>query len=337
MTPRFFYAPAPMKTRIFRPTAYNISRLAKLLQRGGLVAVPTETVYGLAADALNPTACLEIFRAKDRPSHDPLIVHIANKSQIKSLAIWNETAEKLAQAYWPGPLTMVLPKKDTIPDIVTSGLSSVAIRMPSHAVFRKLLRASNRPLAAPSANPFGYISPTTSQHVKDHLAGRISSILDGGPCPVGVESTIVDLRNPQRPEILRPGSISKIQIQSTLGITVRQRRAGTKSSDAIAAPGQLDRHYSPATPLYLHGILPQSIPSTEAAVLYQLSPGSDSTRGNLFGLTHDGSGQTAARNLFALLRNLDNQQWTKIHMELPPKSDPWHSVLLDRMHRAAFR
>ena len=325
-----------MKTRIFRPTPYTIRRLAKSLVKGELVAVPTETVYGLAADALNPVACQKIFEAKGRPSNDPLIVHIARKTQIRSLAVWNASAEKLAQAFWPGALTMILPKTPIIPDIVTSGLSSVAIRMPSHPVFRKLLRAVNRPLAAPSANPFGYISPTTSQHVKDHLNSRIATILDGGPCQVGVESTIVDLRNPQKPAILRPGGVSKSQIESCLGIRVIQRSPGRAPKGKIEAPGQLDRHYSPSTPLILHRSLPQNLPKDEAVVFFQ--PPTVPAKGlNKFTLTADGLGKSAAHNLFALLQELDRGQWKRIHMELPPVRDPWYPALVDRMQRASVR
>ena len=232
---------------------------------------------------------------------------------------------------------MILPKTPAVPDIVTSGLASVAIRMPRHPVFRRLLREVNRPLAAPSANPFGYISPTTSQHVKDHLDGRIATILDGGPCQVGVESTIIDLRQPRKPVILRPGGISKSQIESSLGIRVIQRSPGRAPKGTIEAPGQLDRHYSPKTPLLLYRSLPQNLPHDEAIVFYKPSSGIDGDKTNKFSLTSDGLGSTAAHNLFALLQKLDRGQWKRIHMELPPVQDPWHPALLDRMRRASTR
>ncbi|MDR1282750.1 MAG: threonylcarbamoyl-AMP synthase, partial [Opitutaceae bacterium] len=203
-------------TRIYRPTETNLKNLARVLARGGLVAVPSETVYGLAADALDSQACEAIFKAKGRPRNDPLIVHIASLRQLHQVAEPSGAALALARAFWPGPLTLVLPKRPAVPDIVTAGLSSVAVRMPAHPVFRKIIRLSGRPLAAPSANPFGYISPTTAQHVKQGLDGRIPHIIDGGACEVGVESTIIDLRNPDRPLLLRAGGLPSERISHVL-------------------------------------------------------------------------------------------------------------------------
>src|SRR4051812_26398207 len=189
--------------RTYRATPRNIAWLARRLRAGELVAVPTETVYGLAANALDPVAVERIFRAKDRPHHDPLIVHIHALADLAALCEVNALAKKLARRFWPGPLTLVLPKKPAVPDLVTAGQRSVAVRMPAHPVLRRLLRATRLPLAAPSANPFGYVSPTTAQHVADGLGKRIRHILDGGAARVGLESTIVDLRDEARPRILR--------------------------------------------------------------------------------------------------------------------------------------
>jgi L-threonylcarbamoyladenylate synthase len=208
--------------RVLRGTPRNIALLARALRRGQLVAVPTETVYGLAANALSPAACAAIFRAKGRPANDPLIAHIHDLAQLDQLAHRNPAVEKLARAFWPGPLTIVLPKKPIVPDIATSGLPSVAIRMPAHPLFRALLKKCALPLAAPSANPFGYISPTRAAHVRDGLGKKIPRILDGGECAIGLESTIVDLRDPRRPAILRPGKISAKQIARVLRTTVAE-------------------------------------------------------------------------------------------------------------------
>ena len=173
--------------RIFRSTPRNLAMLARKLQNGALVGVPTETVYGLAANALDSVACRSIFRVKGRPSTDPLIVHIHNHDQLTSIATTNPVAELLANQYWPGPLTLILPKKPCIPDIVTADLDSVAVRMPSHPIMRRLLRECGLPLAAPSANIFGYVSPTTADHVKTGLGRKIGYILDGGPAQIGLE------------------------------------------------------------------------------------------------------------------------------------------------------
>lgn len=198
------------------------------------MAVPSETVYGLAANALDENACRRIFAAKGRPSTDPLIVHVLDVKAAEHLAEFNEPARKLAAAFWPGPLTLVLPKRSPVSDVVTSGLPSVAVRVPRHPVFRQLLRAARCPLAAPSANPFGYISPTTAQHVVEGLGGRIAHVLDGGACAVGVESTIVDVRNPHQVSVLRPGMISSDDISSVLGLRVgvSGRRASRRARAA---------------------------------------------------------------------------------------------------------
>jgi L-threonylcarbamoyladenylate synthase len=197
-----------MKARLHRPTLPNLLWLARVLREGGLVAIPTETVYGLAAHALDARACRAIFRAKGRPANDPLIVHVLDLAHAEQLAEFNDAARRLTRAFWPGPLTLVLPKRACVPAIVTSGGATVALRAPSHPLARRLLKLAGVPLAAPSANPFSYISPTTAAHVRDGLGARIPHILDGGECDVGVESTVVDLTQPSRPRILRPGAIS---------------------------------------------------------------------------------------------------------------------------------
>jgi len=211
--------------KIFRGTKSELQFLARRLRTGDLVAVPSETVYGLAADALSAKACRKIFKAKGRPSSDPLIVHVGSIAQAASIAEIGPAARRVMRKFWPGPLTLVLPKKPAIPDIVTSGRPSVAVRMPAHPMFLKLLAEAGIPLAAPSANPFGYVSPTTAEHVQDGLGKKIKYILDGGPSEVGVESTILDLRDPRKPCLLRPGRVTRAALRRVLSKPISDARA----------------------------------------------------------------------------------------------------------------
>jgi L-threonylcarbamoyladenylate synthase len=332
-----------MKARVFRGTERNIVRLAAALVRGELVAVPTETVYGLAGDALNLAAVEKIFTAKGRPANDPLIIHIHALSQLKELAEVNAAALKVAHAFWPGPLTLVLPKKSSVPDAVTSGRPSVAVRMPSHPLFRKLLRACRLPLAAPSANLFGYVSPTTAEHVRTGLGRKILYILDGGACAIGVESTILDLRDPAHPAILRPGAVEHTQIEHVLGVSVRGPRGEkTAASKAAVAPGMLARHYSPRTPIRLVDSLPK--PSATAnsgeAFVYFSRPAFSSAQKrpkNIFWLSQRGSLKEAAKALFATLRELDAGGWKLLHAERAPGDSALALAINDRLTRAAAK
>jgi L-threonylcarbamoyladenylate synthase len=324
--------------RIYRGTASNVLLLARALRRGELVAVPTETVYGLAADALNPKACRAIFRAKGRPTADPLIVHIHSWSQLEMLAEPNEAARKLADAFWPGALTLVLPKKAIVDDIVTAGLPSVAIRMPGHALLRRLLKQCDRPLAAPSANPFGYVSPTTAQHVKAGLGARIRHILDGGSCAIGLESTIVDLRNPKAPRLLRPGMVDRKSIEAVLGLPVAVGAIKAKASSPLIAPGLLKRHYSPRTPVVLHADLQgqpwRKAPADEAWLL--LAKPAGKCPKNVSWLDTHGDLRGAARRLFGALRDLDTAGFKKIHAETATGTGLAEAIN-DRLRRAAGR
>lgn len=337
-----------LPTRIYRGTPRNIALLARALQRDELVAVPTETVYGLAGNALSPAACAAIFRAKGRPANDPLIAHIHDLAQLDRLAFTNPAVEKLARAFWPGPLTLVLPKKNIVPDLATSGLPSVAIRMPAHPVFRALLKKCALPLVAPSANPFGYISPTCAGHVRDSLSGKIRHILNGGDCAIGVESTIVDLRDPRRPVILRPGKIGADDIARVLRVrvAVAQKKRRPAAARAELAPGMLSKHYSPRTPVVLHARLTPaiiaSIPADEAAL--PLFSAGKTMPENVFPLSAKHDLQDAARNLFAALRALDasKNRWKKIHAELAPvraaaKDRALAAAINDRLARAAAK
>ena len=227
------------------PIITDISQAVVLLKEGGIVAIPTETVYGLGGDALNIQAVAKIFAAKNRPSFDPLIVHVSSIEQAHSIAYLNEQAIFLLEKFSPGPLTLVLPKKSVVPDLVTSGHPTVAIRIPNHPVAIELLKQSGLCIAAPSANPFGYTSPTTAAHVEDFLGSRIDAVLDGGACDIGIESTIIDLSG-ITPKVLRLGGLPYEQLTEVLGELPFQM-----SSSKPNAPGMLTSHYNPGIPLRL--------------------------------------------------------------------------------------
>ncbi|MBI1870188.1 MAG: threonylcarbamoyl-AMP synthase [Chlamydiae bacterium] len=232
---------------LFPPTPFFIEQAASLIKKGGLVAFPTETVYGLGANALDPIAVAKIFEVKGRPHFDPLIIHILDISFLDFLCQnVPDQARILAQKFWPGPLTLVLPKKKIIPDLVTSGLQTVAIRIPSHPIALELIRISGVPIAAPSANPFKYLSPTTAEHVLNQLGNKVDMILEGGPCSIGLESTVMDLSNDE-PCILRPGGLALEEIESVIGPL--KTHFPPKKKGSLNSPGQLERHYSPRTPL----------------------------------------------------------------------------------------
>ncbi|GCF10580.1 L-threonylcarbamoyladenylate synthase [Dictyobacter arantiisoli] len=239
----------------------QIEQAAEMLRHGELVVFPTETVYGLGANALDPQAAEQIFRAKARPFSDPLIVHIADISALEALVTSvPENAWRLAQAFWPGPLTMILPASAKIPGLITSGLPNVAIRMPNHPIARTLIRAAGIPVAAPSANRFMHVSPTTAQHVYDDLNGRVPLILDGGPCTVGVESTVLNLCS-EVPTILRPGGISLEALRAIIPQVQppSPRSINTEQEIAQAAPGQMLIHYAPQVPAYLFDGSPEAM------------------------------------------------------------------------------
>jgi len=315
-----------MQTHVLRvdpdqPAAEAIGRAAEVIRRGGLVAFPTETVYGLGADALNPDAVARIFSAKGRPAHDPLIVHVAEAADLSRVArAVPEMAQRLAAHFWPGPLTLVLPRADIVPLIVTAGGPTVAVRCPAHPVALALIRAAATPIAAPSANRFGEPSPTTAQHVLDDLAGRFDLLLDGGPTAVGVESTVLDLtRDP--PTILRPGGVTREALEVELGrVATLEREA--REAGALASPGLLDRHYAPRAELWLFTGPRERVLAAmrqyarEAAQVGRrvaaLVADEDLAALADAPLTLQSVGPAAdlalvARNLFAALRNLDMQ------------------------------
>lgn len=325
------------RARIYRGTPRNLRLLANVLRNGGIVGVPTETVYGLAGDALNAAACRKIFKAKARPTNDPLIVHVAKWSDVSSVAEVNDAARLLARRFWPGPLTMVLPKRSAIPEIVSAGLPSVAVRMPRHSLFRRLITLTGRPLAAPSANPFGYVSPTSAAHVHASLGSKIDHILDGGQAQIGVESTIVDLRDPTRPRLLRPGAVTKQQLEATLGRRVSMAH-DERQTRAQLAPGRLSRHYSPRTPATLHPHLSTETASHGAkdeAWIFASRPAKLRGR-NIFWLETGGSLKGAARHLFSVLRQVDQGGFSRIHLERV-RGGGLADAINDRLQRAASK
>ena len=306
---------------------------AGVIRNGGLVAFPTETVYGLGCDALNPDAVARIFEAKQRASFDPLIVHIATRASLNRLV---ETISlddhRLMDAYWPGPLTLVMQKREQVPDLVTAGLPTVAVRMPSHPVARALIREAEVPIAAPSANPFGYVSPTCAQHVVDGLGDRIDLILDGGPCPIGVESTIVSMVGTW-PELLRPGSITLAEIREVMGPVVRATAGRT-----LAAPGQLPRHYATRTPMTVLAapeVRPILHAHERAGLLAMSTPGHGDERFCAIDvLSASGDLREAARNLFAALRRLDALGLDRLYA-VPCEDQGLGLAIMDRLRRCA--
>jgi L-threonylcarbamoyladenylate synthase len=321
--------------RIYRGTGRNLDFLAQRLRLGEIVAVPTETVYGLAGNALDEAACERIFRAKGRPHQDPLIVHVHSLGELDLICRRNPAAELLMRRFWPGPLTLILPKTSRVPALVTAGLSSVAVRMPQHPLFRRLLAKAGVPLAAPSANPFGYVSPTSAQHVRSSLGGKIQHILDGGASRIGLESTIVDVRPGRRPRLLRPGAITQSQIEEVLGVRlVRPRVRKSTHSTAQLAPGMLHRHYSPYTPVILHREL-KGLRRKDHAYVHLGRPAGQQAD-NVFWLDERGSLAGAARRLFATLRKLDAMGFAAIHVQLAQGGE-LAAAINDRLERAAAR
>lgn len=323
-----------MQARVHAPTPANVRRLASALRRGELVAIPTETVYGLAANALDAKACRAIFHAKRRPANDPLIVHVLDLAHAEELAAFNPAARCLAERFWPGPLTLVLPKKPCVPGIVTSGGSTVAIRAPAHPLARRLLREAKIPLAAPSANLFGYISPTSAAHVLDGLGARIPHILDGGASKVGVESTVLDVTNPRRPRVLRPGAITAGQLEKFLGMKVHGAKAKGGQARQLA-PGMLERHYSPRTSLVI-GEAAKPASASTAVILLRRPKGKPGK--NIFWFSRRGSLTEIARQLYDVLRQADAGKFRRIVVEpLPVDAGGLAAAINDRLKRAAAK
>ena len=321
----------PAMTLRLGPGPSEIADAAALLRRGGLVAFPTETVYGLGADATDAQAVARIYAAKGRPAFNPLIAHVADVAAARREGVFDALAERLAAAFWPGPLTLVLPLAHgaSVCELARAGLESVGLRCPSHPVAHALLRAADRPIAGPSANLSGHVSPTSAAHVLGDLDGRVDAVIDGGATDVGIESTIVGVSN-GRLLLLRPGSITRAALEAAAGAPVEV----ADGSDAAnpASPGRLAAHYAPATPVRLdakevragEALLafgpPQMPGAASAKVILDLSPGRDLTE--------------AAAHLYAYLRALDQAGATMIAVAPIPREGLGEAIM-DRLHRAA--
>jgi L-threonylcarbamoyladenylate synthase len=308
----------------------EIQKAAQIIQEGGLVAFPTETVYGLGADALNPIAVARVFEVKNRPQFDPLIVHVADIRQAEILVLkFPDKALKLIEKFWPGPLTLVLPKAALVPDIVTSSLPGVAIRVPNHPMALELIRESGRPIAAPSANPFGRVSPTTAEHVRMSLGNKVDMILDGGPCSVGVESTVLSFME-KEPALLRPGGVSLEEIQALIGKVL----VPTTATDKPLAPGQLLHHYAPRTPLVLDDSL-ESLPTGKKIGLLSFrKPETSYPFEAVEILSEKGDLKEAAANLFAAVRRLDEKKLDLI-LAHPVPHEGLGRAINDRLYKAS--
>ncbi|MGA7078862.1 MAG: L-threonylcarbamoyladenylate synthase [Terriglobales bacterium] len=316
----------------------EIGHAARLLRAGRLVAFPTETVYGLGANALNPEAVARIYAVKGRPGTSPLIVHVASIEMAQSfVADWPETANRLARRFWPGPLTLVLEKrrgKDeeqrTIPDIVTAGLSTVGLRMPAHPIALALIQAAGIPLAAPSANRFTELSPTSADHVRNSLGNDIDYILDGGPCSVGIESTVLSLAGTQsgsEPMLLRPGGISRTAVEAIVGPVAS---ANEVQAGAHPAPGMHPRHYSPRTPLYL--ISNGKLPAQGKGIYLQHRYAPSDAHVAIHQMPQTPADYAAA--LYEVLHQADAGNYKWIAVDLPHATPEWEAIR-DRLKRAA--
>ncbi|MEM6641905.1 MAG: L-threonylcarbamoyladenylate synthase [Bacteroidota bacterium] len=309
----------------------NIADAKQILIAEDVVAIPTETVYGLAGNALSLKAIARIYEVKDRPKFDPLIAHVPDIHAAEKLVTsFPKAAKILAEKFWPGPLTLLLEKKDTVPDLLTSGQPRVAIRVPNHPLSLQLLQELSFPLAAPSANPFGYVSPTTALHVADQLGHKISYILDGGKCEVGLESTIVGFHN-QKITVYRLGGISIEDLEKTVGKVEVQ----VNTSSDPAAPGMLKSHYSPGKKLILGDISENLHTRKRQNVgVISFSEEFDVPKENLFILSKNSDFKEAAQNLFVALRSLDRPDISEILAEHFPENGLGRAIN-DRLRRAS--
>ena len=337
-----------METEILQPTEQNLARAAELLRQGELVGMPTETVYGLAANALDERAVRAIFAAKGRPADNPLIVHVPDPERAEPLCYISDTARRLMDAFCPGPLTLLMPKKPCIPAVVNAGLDSVAIRMPSHPIAQRLMRLSGVPIAAPSANTSGKPSPTTALHVYHDLAGKLPVIIDGGACGVGLESTVVDMTS-DVPTVLRPGGVTPAMLMSVLGqvrvadSVLRPLKEGEKA----LSPGMRYRHYAPGGQLTLVSGAPDNVQALCRKLYSEAVQEGHSARVLAFeehlpayegletvSIGRLGQPESVARELFAVLRRMDEEGVERLTCEvLPPEGVGL--AIMNRLSRAA--
>lgn len=301
-----------------------IDRAVEVLRRGGLVGLPTETVYGLGADATNAAAVARVFAVKGRPATNPLIAHVASVEVARRYVMdWPRSAQRLADQFWPGPLTIVLPRRTQplpeaglIVDAVTAGRGTVALRVPAHGLTLEVLRAFDRAVAAPSANRSTRVSPTTAGHVRDELGDAVDLVLDGGACSVGIESTVIDL-TPARPRILRPGQVTRAMIEALIGSVDDASDTILPVDTAAVSPGQHERHYAPVTAAFRFEAADRLKLPLESAAVLEITPDAESY----------------ARQFYARLRLLDTQQLRAIYIEMPPDTPAWAAVR-DRIRRA---
>ncbi len=320
---------------VLRPDAAGIAAAVRILRRGGVVGMPTETVYGLAADALDPAAVTRIFAIKGRPADNPLIVHLRSAQELERVvAATTPLAEALAMSFWPGPLTLVLEVGEDVPAVTTGGLRTVAIRVPDHPVATELLTAVGRPLAAPSANRSGRPSPTTAEHVAADLGDDLEVVLDGGPCPVGVESTVVDARGDE-PVVLREGSISREDLRSIVGVRSRATAAHDRT-DVQASPGTRYRHYAPTCALEIAASADAASRAAELAAsgisvgLVASCPAPEGVRS----IARFTDAPDLARQLYAALRDAEDTAVDVLVVEAVPEVGVGRAVM-DRLRRAA--
>ncbi len=320
-----------------RPQPDVIEKAARIVRAGGLVAFPTETVYGVGANALDSAAVNAIYVAKGRPSRNPLIVHVADMKSAQSLVKnWTPTAQTLAERFWPGPLTIVLPRSELVPDAVTGGGLTVALRWPVHPVAQALIRAAGVPIAAPSANLSSELSPTLAEHVARNLVGRIDAILDGGPSWAGIESTVIDL-TPALPRLLRPGPIAPGEIERLIGPLQRPTTAAVDAP--LPSPGMLERHYAPTTPLdccsdkvrAVRRFVEFATDRKKVGFLAFHLKTHDSDLGVFIRMPQDPVRYAA--DMYRVLHELDQRGLDRIIVELPPDTDEWLAVR-DRLMRA---
>lgn len=340
-----------MNTQVLGADEESLALAASLLSRGELVAFPTETVYGLGANALNREAVLSIFAAKGRPADNPLIVHVWHRAQLDELCVVTPVARQLMDAFWPGPLTILMEKKEAVPSEVTAGLPTVAVRMPSHPVAAAMLKACNLPIAAPSANRSGKPSPTTARHVLEDMDGRIPLILDGGSCEVGLESTVLDICH-GTPCILRPGGVTRAMLESVLG---KVNVAGSvlrplQKGETALSPGMRYRHYSPDGQVTLVEGAEDEVVAALSALYHQAERNGhracvmcftehvpalqDCRPHDLGGLDHP---ETVAHRLFETLRRLDEEHMDVIFSEVVPPEGVGLAVMNRLGRAAAFR
>lgn len=317
-----------LTTRLLPADAAAIATAAQTLKDGGLVAFPTETVYGLGADATNAAAVAQLYQAKGRPRFNPLISHVADLAAAEAIAVLDPASRRLAQAFWPGPLTLVLRKAPGCPvsDLATAGLDTIAVRVPAHPAAQALLRAFGRPVVAPSANLSGHVSPTTAAHVQGDLAGRIDLILDGGPVAVGVESTIVSCLD--TPRLLRPGGTPRRAIEKLLGAPLAGRNPAGKAQPV--APGMLASHYAPRAAVRLDVT---DVAADEALLAFGPAP-APGTPMAMLNLSAGGDTIEAAANLFSYLRRLDHAGARAIAV-MPIPHEGLGEAINDRLARAA--